>query len=168
MNLVGVAAQHLGFGPGARVPEADGLIARRGDQPSSVPAKRQLANPTGVSVEPDEEPAGCGIPDADGGIFKSRARSQHPPVGRDGQRGQPAVPLRFGLPEFLAGGEVDALDAVAVVRSVRTCQIQTPVVGGQLGGPKKPVPVAVSVGWRLSILAEDTFTTQTASPKSCG
>lgn len=36
-DLVGVAAQHLGFGPGTGVPEADGLIQRCRDQMSSVP-----------------------------------------------------------------------------------------------------------------------------------
>src|SRR5262245_48186271 len=50
-NLVGVAAQHHGIGPGTRVPEADGLIAGGGDQPSSVPGKRHIANPGSVSFE---------------------------------------------------------------------------------------------------------------------
>jgi 4-aminobutyrate aminotransferase-like enzyme len=54
-NLIGVAAQQLGFLPGARVPEAKRLIGRRGDQTSSVFGKGQVANPTGVSVEPAEE-----------------------------------------------------------------------------------------------------------------
>src|ERR1043165_5146970 len=54
------------------------------------------------------------------------------------------------LPEFLAGDDVDALDAVATavatVQIVRTRQIQTPIVGRKPGGSdKRPVlPAATS------------------------
>src|SRR5262245_59060866 len=51
MNFVGVAAEHPGFGPGFRVPEADGLIGRCGNQLPSVLRERQLGNPTGMSIK---------------------------------------------------------------------------------------------------------------------
>ena len=90
------------------------------DQPPSIPGKRQFADPAGVSVQSDAEVPSRGIPDADGGVFKSRARSQNPAVRRNSQRRQALVPLRFGLPSFFTGREIDALDAVAVVQIVRT------------------------------------------------
>src|SRR5438552_962387 len=136
MNFVGVAAQHPSFGPSARIPEADGLISRRRDQTSSVPGKHQFANPTRVSVEAGEEPAGRSIPDADSGIFVSRARSQESAVGREGHSGAPGVLLWFGVPKFVARGEVDA-PVVEEVQRVTTCQIQTPAVGGDLGASEE-------------------------------
>src|ERR1019366_6831504 len=72
MDLVAVTAQHLGFGPRPSVPETDGLIRRRGDQTSSVFGEGQLAHPTGMAVEPGEEPASSPIPNADRGVFISR------------------------------------------------------------------------------------------------
>src|SRR5262249_50558922 len=75
-----------------------------------------------------------------------RSRSQHPPVRRDVQRGDPAVLLRFGLPQFLARAEVDALDAVASVQIVRPRQIQTPVVGGKPGGSHMRIGVIAAAG----------------------
>ena len=133
MNLVGVAAQYAGFGPGAGIPEADGVVAPRGDQPSSILRELEPANVRRVSVEPDDEPAGRGVPDTDVGIVKTRARSQHLAVRRDGQRGQPEVPFVSALPEFLTCGKIKALDVVTVVRSVRTRDIETPVVRGKPG-----------------------------------
>src|SRR5213075_255537 len=116
------AQRFLAFGPGARVPEADGLIARGGDQPSSVPGKRQIANPDGVSFELLEKFPSSGIPDVDWLNQKSRSRSQHAPVRRDIQRGDPI--RQFPMPEFLARAEVDALDTTFPI--VRTAPIQTP------------------------------------------
>jgi len=129
-NLVRVAPQHLRFGPVARVPEADGLIGRRGDQTASVPGKRHSCQPNRcVRRGRTREPAVAAFPDADGGVFKSRARSQHPSVRRNGQRSQPVVPFAFGLPDFLARAEVNTLDAVAGSLERQTAQIQTPVAG---------------------------------------
>src|SRR5262245_57100548 len=71
-NRPGVAAQHPGFGPGIRVPEADGLILGCGDQTSSVPAKREIENVGGVYVELLEKFASCGLPDVDRPIYTRR------------------------------------------------------------------------------------------------
>src|SRR5215469_7767627 len=115
MNFITVAAQDPDFGPVARIPETDRLIGGRGDQVPPVPGEHQLANPGRVPIQPYKEPASLGIPDANGGVFKSRPRSQHSSVRRNGQSGQAKVPLKLGLPKFFGSGEVNALDAVAVV-----------------------------------------------------
>ena len=49
--------------------DADGLIDRGGDQPSSVPGKRHIDNRGGVSVDLLEKFASCGIPDVDRRIY---------------------------------------------------------------------------------------------------
>ena len=137
MNLVAMAAQHLRLSPGGGIPKADGLVGRGRYQLSSVFGKHQLANPCGVSVELAHEPAGLGVPDAEGGIHVSATGNKHPAIGGEREGAQTSVVQHFGLPQLLPGGEIEALDVVTPGRLIRTRQIKTLVVGRQPGGAEK-------------------------------
>jgi len=149
MNLVGVAAQDLGFGPGARIqkrmvwsPPAE--INRR---PSLVNSSRQTY-PMCPSSRTMKRPVAA----SQTRMLESSNPGQKPALGR--QARWPAwsavVPFVSALPEFLTCGEIETLNVVAVVRSVRPHDIETPVVRGKPGCPMKPA-IAQVVGWRLSI-----------------
>ena len=55
------------------------------------------------------------------------------PSGEIVQGGHASISLRFRLPDLLIGGEIEALDAVALVPLVRMRQIKPPVVGRETG-----------------------------------
>ena len=76
MDSCPVAAQDACFGPGVRIPEADGLIERGRDQLPSIFRKLQTTNRAGMPLEETQELACSGIPNMDVGIVISRSRCQ--------------------------------------------------------------------------------------------
>src|SRR6516162_1253398 len=107
-----MAPQNFCLAPLLRIPDSDGLVGCGRDQLAAIARKLQMANPGSMTIEPDQHAAGLSVPDPYGGIFKARSRGQDPSVGRNCQSGQAEIPLWFGLPEFPASDEIEALDAV--------------------------------------------------------
>jgi hypothetical protein len=87
-----------------------------------------------VPLESEQEATRCGVPNADGGIFKPGSGNQELFIGCQIERGQPVVALEIGLPELSAAGQVNALDAVAVLKGIGTAKEQAPTIGRESGG----------------------------------